>query len=278
MLFCYNLRNSNYLPYRLFCLFSFLVLLEKKEEVLMKTSLPLSNDVLFPANIFSHFHFLPPLSTTYYLTLLSVFLSFFLPYLFFRALSGLEWLLFISHLFSFGDVSHDLFGWLTAHLLFCLPLIKGQFTLHFSFIRAFCFSIYFNTGFWKLRSFFDLRPDEWLNSAATILPSQIARTLCEGLNGSLSFMNFLLNHYYFSAFVWCFIILSQLSVIFMLFKPREDFYWGVILISFHFLTQKILGVFFESHVFLLLFIFIILPILNRVKALSQNSLSSVVAN
>ncbi|MBY0383700.1 hypothetical protein K2X05_00960 [bacterium] len=246
--------------YFLFYLLSFFVLLEKYQVVLLKNNLFYSSEILFPANILWELRILPTIFFTYFFTLLITLISVLFPFLFFfRFANALSWWILISQLNSYGDVSHDLFGWLTAHLILSISTDKTDVTFFVNLIRSFCLSIYFNSGLWKLRFFLNLEMTDWLWNAATILPSQIARTYSEGLNANLDLMHFLLNHYYLSATLWFFIILAQLSAFPLLFLNRADFYIGLLLVSFHFGTLLSLGVYFQSHIYLLLLIFWIYP-------------------
>ena len=176
-----------------------------------------------------------------------------------RALTAYLWLLLIYSMYSFGDFSHDYFGWLAAHCILVLPTSFLTSAQIFLCLRAFGLSIYFNAGLWKLRGLFLNHADHWWQDVAYTLPSHIARTFNEGVAANIQVMTFLQNHYYLSGIIWLVLIGTQLSSIIMLFLPKYDFFWGWLIIFFHLGTALILGVEFKGHLQFIFFIFFLIP-------------------
>ncbi len=190
---------------------------------------------------------------------LQLITAFFPRPLIFRAVTAYAWWLLIYSTYSFGDFSHNNFGWLAAHFILIIPtsvLNSGQI---FLCLRAFCLSIYCNSGLWKLRGLFLNHADHWWQDVSSTLPSHIARTYCEDVIANTELMIFLQHHYYLSGILWLALIGMQLSSIIILLMPKFDFFWGWLLIFFHLGTAFILGIDFQMHLQLILFIFLVVP-------------------
>jgi hypothetical protein len=241
----------------LFYALGFLILLSMRSQVYEKALMTTSKGWSFPDSFNADSG---ALEVFYFSTLALQLISAVLPRItLFRALTAYLWWLLIYSMYSFGDFSHDYFGWLAAHFILVLPTSLLDNHQVFLCLRAFALSIYFNAGTWKLRGLFLNHVDHWWQDVAYTLPSHIARTFNEGVAANIQVMTFLQNHYYLSGIIWLTLIATQLSTVVMLFLPKYDFFWGWLIIFFHLGTAFILGVEFRGHLQLIFFIFFLIP-------------------
>ncbi len=230
----------------IFYTLGFLVLLTLRSQIYEKAQMTIAEP--------------PSLKVFYFLALGLQLITAFVPRLLvFRTMTASAWLLLIYSTYSFGDFSHDHFGWLAAHFILIIPLSVLNSAQIFLCLRAFCLSIYCSSGMWKLRGLFLNHADHWFQDVSSTLPSHIARTYCEGVMANIDLMIFLQNHYYLSGLLWLALIGLQLSTVGILFMPKFDFFWGWLLIFFHLGTAFILGVDFQMQLQLITFIFLIVP-------------------
>jgi hypothetical protein len=236
----------------------FLVLIGLRNKVYEKSLMTMTDGWSY-----HDFYFLPEKNSLKIIYLLAIFcqlLASLLPRMnVFRVAVAYAWCLLAYSLYSFGHVSHDLFGWLLVNCIFAVPTRLLSSAKMMMVARTFCLSIYFNSGLWKFRGLFHNHVDHWWHDLAYTLPHHLAEVHNGGGVVNLGFLELLLNHYYLSGLSWLAVIAFQLSTVLMLFAPKYDFYWGWLLILFHSSTSFLLDIDFRMNVHLIFFIFLIVP-------------------
>lgn len=178
----------------------------------------------------------------------------------FRALrlgAATAWLALLWIANPFGHFGHTYFVWVMVAAIFAWPKVNraDQMDRALVLARAYCLSIYFAAGLWKLRALlFDQGP-----SLSRMLPSHFAHFIATGGSPPPGLCDLTISNPALSGGLWSVVIAGQLSSIFWLMNPKLDRWCGLFFISFHFAVGLTFGINYSGQVYLLAYLFLLNP-------------------
>lgn len=189
-----------------------------------------------------------------------------------RFFSTLALMLTVGISSSYGKVIHGYYGWLFASIaLIFLPPIndaintkKAKQIVQIIFCTQYsALMCYAMAGLWKLRYIPKVAKSDGWEGLITGLGNIIAYEHVTFAHPISPISEFFVKHDYITGFMFLGLVaLQTLSAAFALF-PRCHIFLGLLLILFHVLSEIIVHIEFRAHLYLIVLLFIVWPLMKK---------------
>lgn len=170
---------------------------------------------------------------------------------------------------SYGKIIHSFYGWLWSSIILIFLPKARQWPSHMTqeiYVKLYFAQIagvvcYVLAGVWKIRVLSNIYRHEGIWPIIHSLNNSIAYEHIFHQHDLGKATLFFLNHDYISAMSFLFIVLLQTLSVPLAFMPRFHIPLGVMLLSFHFMSELILNISFRGQTYLVFLQFILWPLL-----------------